>query len=91
MFGYATKAIVRDGNWLQIQRDVPTVPSPGMNWLCHGGIPGRRYSIQFATNLVDSPWSMLETNVPIPMGRGTVIDQTPANDTRVYRLGALSP
>jgi hypothetical protein len=57
------------------------------NTLIYSGVPNCPYVIQYATNLTDSPWFTLSTNVPATNGVGTAIDSAATDSQRFYRVG----
>jgi autotransporter-associated beta strand protein len=64
---------------------------PGTNSILFSGWPGYQYVVQWSTNLADSAWFNLSTNMPGSDGLWSVLDPTATNDARFYRSVCLFP
>jgi hypothetical protein len=65
---------------------LPNATGPNTNHLALAGLPGNQYVLQFATNLTDSPWFNLATNVVGTNGQWLIEDPTATNWQRFYRV-----
>lgn len=60
---------------------------PGTNTLTFAGVPNTEYLVQFATNLTDSPWFTISTNIAGATGTWGIADPV-SGLQRFYRAVA---
>jgi hypothetical protein len=76
---------VLQGSESAIASFLTSTSSPTVNTLRFAAVPGTEHVVQFATNLTDSPWFTISTNIADTFGAWTVTDSTATNAQRFYR------